>query len=301
MQYIPLNIKSHYSLLQSIIKPQDLKGLDFRIGFCDINNISSAVQFNKEIPNAIIGIDINIQGRGSLCILSKNYEGWTSLIKISSFVNSKESQKNGVSYLDIQKFYNHNLIFIYKYPEMLTVPEYWYGVDINNNNTFLRQIKPDKCVAFHSCLIKSQDQMQDLEILYSIKDNISAEECHQKYANIFKNKRYDIMTYEEMLNIGYSKEELANTLKIANVCTEYKITKGLILPKFPIETNISSDEYLTELCRQGWREKELNNKTNSEIYRRRVLEELSVIKEYQLSDYFLIVQDILNYVEKNII
>lgn len=57
---------------------------------------------------------------------------------------------------------------------------------------------------------------------------------------------------------------------------------------------------MTELCREGWRKKFLHLTGDlKDKYVARVKEELGIINGFGLSGYFLIVQDIINYVRNN--
>jgi len=74
-----------------------------------------------------------------------------------------------------------------------------------------------------------------------------------------------------------------------------------MLPKFECPNNLSEEDYLKELCRIGWRERLIKaNKVSDEnfktIYLERFKEEFDVIKGANLFGYFLIVYDIIKYV-----
>lgn len=302
IKYIPLNIKSHYSILSSVITPKVIKplGSNFSFGFCDYNNISGAVQLNSNFPNSLIGIDVDVQDKGKICIFSKNYQGWLQLIKIASEINSEKYINSNIIYEDLTKFYTKDLIFVYKYLEQSTVPNYYFGIDLTENNEYLREVVPNsKLIAFNTTLMISKEQIEDIEVLYCIKDNISIDYCYKKYPKLFsKDNRFYLMTYEEMLEYGYTKNELENTIKLYNQCEKYSILHDLIVPKFDCG-NTSSDEYLTKLCYDGFQTKIVNKNLDINKYKERLEYELGIIIEYKLSDYFLIVRDILKYTEDN--
>jgi DNA polymerase-3 subunit alpha len=76
-----------------------------------------------------------------------------------------------------------------------------------------------------------------------------------------------------------------------------------MLPKFECPDGLTEEEYLKKLCRIGWRENLINTgKVSSpeikQKYADRFNEELNVIKGANLFGYFLIVQDIISYVNK---
>lgn len=113
----------------------------------------------------------------------------------------------------------------------------------------------------------------------------------------FTSDNFHILSQEEMRAI-HTEEEIANTNIISDMCEEYDITSRPRLPPFECE---SPDEYLRQLCRNGWREKIQDNVSKEEQaeYVERIKYELGVLQGAGLSSYFLIVQDIVDYVRKN--
>lgn len=111
---------------------------------------------------------------------------------------------------------------------------------------------------------------------------------------------FHIPSYDEMVSYGHTEEELANTNIILNQIEKYEILKQPMLKQFDCPNNLTPDEYLKELCREGWR-KLIRDKVDPkkhEEYGNRVKEELGVLQGAGLSSYFLIVQDIVNFVRK---
>jgi DNA polymerase-3 subunit alpha len=116
----------------------------------------------------------------------------------------------------------------------------------------------------------------------------------------FKSDKYHIPSWEEMKEI-HSEEEIENSHYIANLCENYNITSKPILPEYKCPDDMNPDEYLRVLCRNGWKEKIANiiDKDHQNIYVDRIKYELSVLQGAGLSSYFLIVQDIVDYVKRN--
>ena len=80
---------------------------------------------------------------------------------------------------------------------------------------------------------------------------------------------------------------------------DYTIFSKPKLPKVDCEGQ-TEDEYITQLCREGWKKKFLNLKgEKKQEYADRVKYELSIINGFGLAGYFLIVQDIIAYVRNN--
>lgn len=111
----------------------------------------------------------------------------------------------------------------------------------------------------------------------------------------FVSDNYHIPTPDEIEAL-HTQEEINNSHRIADLCEDYDILNKPSLPKFACPNNISEIEHLKELCRIGWRNKLNPDQRKDPVYIDRIKEELAVIEEADLSGYFLIVQDIVNWV-----
>ena len=116
----------------------------------------------------------------------------------------------------------------------------------------------------------------------------------------FLSDNYHILDHQEMSALHF-EEELDNTHYINSLCENYDIVHKPTLPDFKCPNQISEDEYLRELCRHGWKNKNLNSLEDNvkNNYVDRIKYELEVLQGAGLSSYFLIVQDIVNHVKQN--
>lgn len=113
----------------------------------------------------------------------------------------------------------------------------------------------------------------------------------------FKSNNYHIPSLEEMEAI-HTPDELANSVAIADRCESYDILGKPSTPTFPCPDNLTSDQYLTRLCDEGWEKKVVKkvSKKKHDEYKQRVQYELGVITKAKiLSDYFLIVADYMTW------
>ena len=118
-------------------------------------------------------------------------------------------------------------------------------------------------------------------------------------AAFFRSDNYHIPSLEAM-QVMHTDEEINNTMVIADMCEEYDITNKPMLPKFPVPKKMSSEQYLYHLCQEGWtrRKEDINrvirtSEHTKDEYGDRVKKELDILTEAGLSDYFLIVHDII--------
>lgn len=99
-----------------------------------------------------------------------------------------------------------------------------------------------------------------------------------------------------------ARKAVENTVKIAEMVEEYHIDTSTKLPHFPIPPEFpNEDEYLKQLCREGWIRRGINKlpKDEQKVYLDRLLTEFDVIFGKGFSGYFLIVQDFVNWARKN--
>ena len=111
----------------------------------------------------------------------------------------------------------------------------------------------------------------------------------------FNSDNFHILSQEEMNNL-HTEEEIENTRIVSEMCCDYEISSKPNLPPFDCGQN--PDEFLRQLCRNGWKEKITGSIStdNQEDYVNRIKYELDILQGAGLSSYFLIVQDIVNHV-----
>jgi DNA polymerase-3 subunit alpha len=116
----------------------------------------------------------------------------------------------------------------------------------------------------------------------------------------FTSDNFHILSQEEMHSI-HTEEEIENTNLIDSMCEEYNILDKPNLPPFSCPAGYTDAEYLRELCRKGWKQKIAKTVPENDqgIYVDRIKYELDVLQGANLSSYFLLVQDIVNYVKTN--
>ncbi|MBQ7352976.1 MAG: DNA polymerase III subunit alpha [Clostridia bacterium] len=127
----------------------------------------------------------------------------------------------------------------------------------------------------------------------------------KKPANLFPTKEFYMKDEMEMRHLFKDFENACeNTVRIAEQCNfDFKFDE-LKLPKFPLDENTNSKEYLKNLTYNGFEKRQkagqicFTNTNTKEIYVSRIEYELSVIDKMGYNDYFLIVWDFINYAKK---
>lgn len=287
MNYVPLGIKTDYSLLKSLIKIDSL--IDYikeqkinTIGILD-NNLFGCMEFyfkcKKNKIKPIIGIEIKYNNY-IVYLYAKNFQGLQNLFILGQILEERELTETD---LDL---YNLNVIFVLPYSS------YNLYKDLEMDNLYL-------------CYSNEEEKRNALVI----SDNI----VYLNITRMFNKNESDLLNYLEMIESGkvvlnypfnnytnnYLKEiveegDAKTTISFCNqIDIELPIKKNY-LPKYEVEDNVG---FLKSLSVKG-----LKKRLNGDVpdnYQKRLLLELKVIEEMDFIDYFLIVYDYILFAKRN--
>ena len=280
--WAPLNCKTHFSLLKGFCRCDSLAAKCKEYGYtacgiADIGTISGAADFHKSCKQEgikpILGCDFE-----DFILYAKNKDGWFDLIKYVSAqdvdtlkliarhgnVICVSSDANG-----LQKLFKSNYI----------------NLDYSDHEVFYVDKEDAEC---HRVMLCSGMKTNLKKVAKKIKDN---EE--------FDNKKF-FLSDDWYLPISVEADDTIN--KIIDMCEDYELNEKPMLPKYNCPQGMSEDEYLKDLCREGWRNKligsnKIDNEEKKNLYLERIKKEMDVIFKAELSGYFLIVRDIVTYVK----
>ncbi|MEF2690292.1 MAG: DNA polymerase III subunit alpha [Bacilli bacterium] len=283
MNYIPLHVKTSYSLLTSL---NDIKKM---ILFCKENNIDKiaitdtnmygVMEFYKECINngikPIIGLEVKID-ENIILLYAKNYSGYQNLTRLIYIM-----QNNQIT-LDILKSHSENLICVSNKEIFNDLKNIYTDIYLGYKNVLEKDTTlTDKTVYINEILCMKKEDIPYLKYLYLIKEN-------KKIKDEFK---YEI---DDNCYFDFNEIDYKNALEITEKCNvEFHQNKSL-MPKYDVD---NSKEYLFELCKKGLY-KRLDGKVTKTYYDR-LLYELDVINEMGFNDYFLVVWDYVKYSKKN--
>lgn len=292
MNYTPLQVKTCYSLLKSLNNIKQLVSYAASLGYkalaiTDENNMFGVPEFYQECKNnnikPIIGIELDIEDK-KILLYAMNNQGYKNLVKLSTIITTKSLTKEDlVAHKD-----NLLLIMPYKYFNQEIYDIYTNRYIGYTTKEEAQAIKEDK-VFINNVSYLSKNDYKYLDYAYMIKE---LKVLGEYELNTHQNQH--LPTPEELSTLT-TTQDIATTNHIANLChVELTFTKGL-LPIY--DPNIDAYEYLKYLCTKGLKRR-LNNNVPP-VYIERLEKELSVIKQMDFCNYFLIVWDYVKYAKQN--
>ncbi|MBE6157459.1 MAG: DNA polymerase III subunit alpha [Firmicutes bacterium] len=292
--YIPLYNKSNYSLLSSLLKIDDIVEYAKKNNLPSIaltdTNMYGVMEFIKKCESnnikPIIGLDIILEDF-NIVLISKNYDGYKSLIKLSTIQNERKVEAS-----DLEK-YNKEVIGILpykyndKYNDLLKIYTDLYLGYTNKKEEKESLLITKNVVFFRENLYLNDIDREYLPYLYNIRDG----------KTISDDVTYDTLNHS--LNITNILEltdniGLTNSIKISDLCYLEFPKRENLLPLYECE---DPSKYLFELCKAG-----LTKRLGGQIpdnYKNRLSYELNIITEMGFPNYFLVVYDFIKFAKKN--
>jgi len=292
--YIPLFNKSNYSLLSSLLKIDDIISYAKESNISEIaiadTNMYGTMEFinkcKKEDIKPIIGLHILLE-EFSIVLYAKDYDGYKSLIKLSSIQNERKVTKEELSK------YNKNVIAILPYEsketykELTSVYEELYIGYRNKKEQTEVLLQTTNIVFFRESLYLTKNDESTLPYLYRIRDGKTISD------DIIYDTENHELNIKNILDLTDNTGLLA-THKIAESCNLEFPPAKLLLPIYDCE---DPSKYLFELCKAG-----LTKRLNGNIpdkYKQRLSYELNIINEMGFPNYFLVVYDFIKFAKKN--
>ena len=282
MKYSPISFKTDYSLLKSLIKVDDIISYALNnhlkyIGILDENPygiMEFYTKCKKNNINPIIGMSISIMG-AKLYLYIENYDGYLNILSIHSLIiNNKLTLNDLIKYNTglkcVLPYESYNLFGRLKtsfkcYLGYKTEEEYKNAYLISKDVLFINEIQ----------MFKESDT-NILKVLYKIDDNT----LDTSFNYILNPSDDDIEKIDEFV-YTINVEIPFNNKYIPTYTSSLEESKKL----------------LESLSIKGIT-KRLDNKV-SDIYKKRLKYELSVIEKMGFVDYFLIVYDYVKYAKKS--
>ena len=282
--YYPLGIKTDYSMMQSLIRIDELISYAQNnqvntLGILD-NNLCSAHSFYEKCVSSnikpIIGVDITIED-SHIYLYPSNYDALISLYKLTSILNID---------INVIKKYKDKVICVLPYESkdlFDTYKEIYETVFISYKNDEEKKnslLFTNNVVYINPILSLDKDSAKYINYLYMIDKGLKLGDM-------------ELIDYSSnVINLDINED----TSRLTNLINIEFPTGNRYIPHYD-ETIANSKEYLITLANKGLARR-LNNEVTKE-YQDRLDYELKVITDMGFVDYFLIVFDYVRYAKKN--
>ena len=254
-------ITTHYSLLKGFIKPDEAAKKCKELGYthCLIADI--------ETISGVVDFFNAMNKAGIVPILGMKENGGYYIAK------SLKGYRALIKLASKEKIeYNKEDLQFYTEDELAVMPVYY----AEQNDAILHRMV--LCLNFKTTLKRAKDVDMG------------------EYKKFFESDHYFFHATHRIIP---SQKQYFGTKQLYSELQQYSILSKPKLPRVDCG-DMSENDYLTQLCRDGWRAKLMHLKGDKKKeYTDRIKYELSVIHGFELSGYFLIVQDIIRYVRNN--
>ena len=282
MHYIPLYIKTEYSLLDSTIKVKDLIEFALKNNLKALtitdNNLYGVYEFYLECTKnnikPIIGLEVQINDL-KIILYSKNIEGYKNLIKIN------EQEKT----IELLNKYSNDLICIVPFNSLSIYEELnkiYKDIFVGYKDSYeLENIKYDKKIYLNEILYLNRNDKIYYLYLQGIKKGLTIDEVNIKEEYYLK------------LDIN---NNLENYKYIYDNCNLILEKRNDLLPIYELEEGYTDYTYLKEMCRIGLKKR--FGERVSKVYIDRIKHELEIIKNMGFCNYFLVVMDYVRFAKE---
>lgn len=292
MNYTALQVKTSYSILQSLNAIPKLVSRAASLGYTsiaitDTNNMFGVPEFYQECRKhnikPIIGIELTIKTK-KILLYAMNNQGYYHLVKLTTIASERDLEiedltqyKDNILLILPYKYYDEDIYHIYN--------NHYIGYSTKEER---QQIKEDK-VFINDVSYLAKEDYKYLDYLYMIKELKVLGEYE-----LNTHKDCHLLSKEELLD-KTTAEDIKTSHLISDLCNvEISYTPNL-LPIYDEEKN--AFEYLKYLCNKGLQRRLKNNVP--EKYIKRLEYELSIIKQMNFCNYFLVVWDYVKYAKQN--
>lgn len=317
-----MNVQTHYSILQSLLFPKKIVKSCKELGYeslilCDRNSLSCMVEFYEacieEKIKPILGTSLKVCEMSAtikdeynkmydICLVAKNERGFKNLLKIISLANDPtrvlktECQQLARFSLEDIKGLSSDIAVIFTngsewkyFPTQYTIDKY---------REYFDEVYTDEEIYWADVRYLKEEENEDWRVQQCILLNCALSDLPKEALKIESPLDLDhsLPSYQTYVNdVRYKK-----TMEFINSCEEFTILSKPRIPKFHCPDGMSQQEYLTELCRTGWKRRfpKWDSQEKKNKYAERVKYELGVLQRSGFDGYFLIVQDYVNWCKR---
>lgn len=319
MLYTNINVKSHYTLLKSSIKIDDLISFALNdkqkyICLCDENFLGGSIELLKKCESLdiipIIALEVQVEysnQKYSLLVYAKNLAGYHQLMLLSSYIMENQT----IDFETFNSFISDDLIIVIDLYTSEVYKEYLLNNNINQE--LIDELK--QLFSTDYCFIKDNGDSEAFKLqisnhglkllaanpIYTLAGKQKLVYLLECLANSKSADELEMLSYEKKLSLineknatnYYTNDELNNLNDFLKLFEKYSIHYQNTLPNYCDNPS----EKLKRLALKGL-EKRLNYQVD-DIYLKRLEYELKTIFKMGYENYFLIVYDYVLFAKKS--
>ena len=274
------------------------------------------VQCKKHDIKPLIGcvIDVSLQEQSfPVVMIAKNLQGYRQLIRHSTWINQTKKPVRAGDYHDFDQLIvivcseggwlegemiQKDIQGLTEKLKMIqrAFSDVYIGLSMNESpfwNQLNAWAKPWiaaqglNTVALPRVFYADEEDQDAYRIVCGIRLGLTV-----KDKTLITQSHRHLLDTNEMVSL-YDIDDLVTSDEIAQKCEAFSIHDQTSLPKFPLQPEVNSKQYLTQLCLLGLKKR--FNGVVKEGYLARLKYELDVITSMNYEDYFLIVWDLIRY------
>ena len=325
MAFIPLHIRTSYSFLKSGILLKNLFNVAKKYGYeemgiCDLNVMYSYPEFNSLAKEnnikPIFGLDIEVEDF-YLSLMLKNENGYRNLCKIVSLISKNKYNDKEIILDELKNYFkdviciiptNKNSCFNQINDNLLPIikkissyfDDFYIGLEIYTDNSVphanLIRNFADKnnlnIIAFPFVSYINKEDAKVIDVLDAIRENRSIDR------NFESSYPYFYLKPKDEISHFYNEEEINATSSIYKMINfDFDNKRGKLIHYLKDFSDEETRDFFINKINDGVAK--LNIDLNNKIYKNRLNKEYSVIKKMGFINYFLVVQDYINFAKNN--
>lgn len=324
MGFVPLAVKSMYSLLEAPVRPAELVAVAKErgyqaVGLVDARVLYGAVNFVRRANQAglhpVIGVSLPLtfaEGTLDVTLLVKGAVGYQNLTRLSTRAMTDRANQP-LTIEDLREVSDDLVVIVAPQLMLLGVSEQTYAqlgevadyLGINLDFTAAErqdlQAVAERCglplIAFEPVEYLNEDDYFATQVLRAIKAGHTIEDplkASQRTGRHWLRPAEEVAAAYRAAGLA---EAAAQTVAVAERCQVHFADQTPVLPAFPTPAGQGVADYLRELCQRGLAKRKLAG--DPAEYQARLEHELTVIHQMGFDNYFLIVWDLMNFAHQH--
>lgn len=291
--FVPLNVKTEYSLLSSLIRIDDLiqQICDYKfeaVGIADTTMygvMDFYLKCKKNHIKPIVGLEVMID-QTPFVFYAMDEQGYQNLLHINTLVIDQE-----ISFSELSKHSSHLICIVpfksKSYYDQVKVlfPYVFQGYSTKEERL---QLNGSNLIFFRPVTYLKKDDFKYMPYLKAIQDGVLLSDV------VMTDQNQYFMSCAEVQEMF--PEDLSNIELLVSLCNLELSFSDQLIPIYECPNGMDSYDYLKELCKQGL--KRIFGNSVNRVYIDRLKYELDVIHRMGFCNYFLIVWDYVKFAKE---